>query len=490
VTLSLEPMLAGSPNDERVSRIPRFGPFRSLLVLVDVACVGSAGILANVLADALRPDAPVIWPPHSLYEVPILFAALVAPAILNWFGVYRSWRGRSLDSELRPIAFGLGATFLLLLAIGVVTQSTAYYSRLWMAVWPLLAFGQIACARVALRATLASLYRRGFDTARVALIGDGMLAERVAHHLIAQTDSGFKPVGYFSLNPEAAERIPLPRLGTLQTLGENTERAVGQEIDQVWIVLPLSAENQIRQILHELRHSTIDIRMIPDVFGYQLLNSSTENVVGLPVLNLSYSPISGANRFDKDVLDRVLALGILVLILPFMLLIALTIKLESPGPAIFRQMRHGGDGRPFTVYKFRTMRQEAGNATAAQQATRNDVRITTLGRLLRRTSIDELPQFVNVLQGNMSIVGPRPHPIELNDLFREQVERYMWRHKVKPGITGWAQINGLRGETDTLDKMRKRIEFDLYYIDHWSLWFDIKIILLTVVRGFTGHNAY
>lgn len=317
-----------------------------------------------------------------------------------------------------------------------------------------------------------------------------MLAERVARHLITQNESGFKPVGYFSVSPEAAERIPLPRLGTLQTLGENTERRVGQEIDQLWIVLPLSAEDQLRQVMHELRHSTIDIRMIPDPFDHQLLNSSTENVVGLPVLNLSYSPISGANRFAKDLLDRVMALGILVLILPLMLLIALAIKLESRGPVIFRQLRHGRDGRPFMVYKFRTMRREAANVSAARQATRNDPRITALGRLLRRTSLDELPQFFNVLQGNMSVVGPRPHPVELNELYREQIERYMWRHKVKPGITGWAQINGFRGETDTLDKMRKRIEFDLYYLDHWSLWLDIKIILMTVVRGFTDRNAY
>lgn len=197
-----------------------------------------------------------------------------------------------------------------------------------------------------------------------------------------------------------------------------------------------------------------------------------------------------ANLVAKELLDRVLAVGILVLILPVMLLIALAIKLESPGPVIFRQVRHGRDGRPFTVYKFRTMRREAANVSAAQQATRDDPRITALGRLLRRTSLDELPQFLNVLQGNMSIVGPRPHPVELNELYRDRIERYMWRQEVKPGITGWAQINGFRGETDTLDKMRKRIEFDLYYIDHWSLWFDIKIILITVVRGFTDRNAY
>lgn len=204
----------------------------------------------------------------------------------------------------------------------------------------------------------------------------------------------------------------------------------------------------------------------------------------------SLSPISGANLVAKELLDRVLAVGILVLILPLMLLIALAIKLESPGPVIFRQLRHGRDGRPFTVYKFRTMRREAANVSAAQQATRDDPRITALGRLLRRTSLDELPQFLNVLQGNMSIVGPRPHPVELNELYRDRIERYMWRQVVKPGITGWAQINGFRGETDTLDKMHKRIEFDLYYIDHWSLWFDIKIILITVVRGFTDRNAY
>ncbi|MGH7461693.1 MAG: undecaprenyl-phosphate glucose phosphotransferase, partial [Longimicrobiales bacterium] len=261
-------------------------------------------------------------------------------------------------------------------------------------------------------------------------------------------------------------------------------------IDQLWIVLPLTADEAIRGLLHELRHSTVDIRLVPDLFSYQLLNYSTENIVGLPVLNLSYSPLSGPNRYAKELLDRLLALGILLVISPLLLLIAAGIKLSSPGPIVFRQMRHGWDGEPFTVYKFRSMHVQPPQQGAYEQARRNDPRVTRLGQFLRRTSLDELPQFINVLQGSMSIVGPRPHPIEMNDLYCDQVERYMWRHKVKPGITGWAQVNGYRGETDTLDKMRKRVEYDLYYIEHWSLLFDIRIILMTVWKGFADRNAY
>ena len=220
------------------------------------------------------------------------------------------------------------------------------------------------------------------------------------------------------------------------------------------------------------------------------MNRPMTQIMGLPVVNLSVSPMRvSVNRMVKAVEDRLIAALVLLVTSPLMLLIAIGVKLSSRGPVLFKQLRHGWDGKPIKVYKFRTMRLHDDESNL-RQATRDDSRVTRIGALLRRTSLDELPQFFNVLQGRMSIVGPRPHAIEHNHYYMDQIDSYMQRHKVKPGITGWAQVNGHRGETDTLDKMERRVEHDLYYIENWSLWLDAKIIVLTIVRGFVHPNAY
>ncbi len=246
----------------------------------------------------------------------------------------------------------------------------------------------------------------------------------------------------------------------------------------------------MREILTMLRHCTLKIRLVPDIFGFQLLNYSMSEIAGIPVLDINASPMEGINRLIKAIEDRVLALVILVLISPLVLVIAIMVKLSSPGPVLFKQKRHGWDGKPINVYKFRTMVVHEDVEGQVTQASKNDKRVTRIGAFLRRTSLDELPQFYNVLQGRMSIVGPRPHAMAHNELYKDQVEAYMQRHRVKPGITGWAQINGWRGETDTLDKMQRRVEYDLYYIENWSLWLDLKIIFLTIFKGFVHKNAY
>jgi putative colanic acid biosynthesis UDP-glucose lipid carrier transferase len=243
-------------------------------------------------------------------------------------------------------------------------------------------------------------------------------------------------------------------------------------------------------VLNALRHSTANIRLVPDWFTLKLLNHGVSEVVGIQMLDLSTSPITGETRVIKAVQDFVLATVILLLISPLLLAIALAIKYTSPGPVLYRQKRHGWNGEEIVVYKFRSMvvHQEAGSQVT--QASKNDSRITPLGAFLRRTSLDELPQFINVLQGRMSIVGPRPHAMAHNEHYKELVPNYVLRHKVKPGITGWAQVNGFRGETDTLDKMEKRVEYDLYYIENLSLGLDLKIIVATVFKGFVHKNAY
>ncbi|MGH8523078.1 MAG: undecaprenyl-phosphate glucose phosphotransferase, partial [Gammaproteobacteria bacterium] len=444
--------------------------------MIDLLIACTAGVAAAYIATALQAGG-MQWTLPDSYRLPIALGTFLMPGTLNWVGAYRSWRGLSLDAELRPHVLGVGMVFLVLGVIALVTKTTGLYSRVWMGSWFLLSLVGIATSRVIVRGVLHTMHARGFDTRVVALVGGGPLAARVAQHLQENRDVGLKPVGYFAAEPHEGSGSFLPCMGRIDDIAAVLDRRE-EAVSQLWIVLPLSAESTIRKILHDLRHSTIDIRMVPDMFSYQLVHCSTENVVGLPVLNLSYSPLSGANRYAKELLDRLLAVFILIGISPLMLLIAAAIKLTSPGPAIFKQTRHGGDGEPFTVYKFRTLRV-GPPPVQSDQVTRNDPRVTRLGLFLRRTSLDELPQFFNVIEGTMSIVGPRPHPVALNDLYRDQVERYMWRHKVKPGITGWAQVNGLRGETDTLDKMVARVEHDLAYIRNWSPWLDIKILFLT-----------
>lgn len=259
---------------------------------------------------------------------------------------------------------------------------------------------------------------------------------------------------------------------------------------EIWICLPLKDGDLLKQILQQLRYSTAEIRYFPDFEDIHLLNHKATDMLGMYALDLSCSPMAGGNRWIKRAEDVLLGSLIGILILPLCLLIAIAVKATSRGPVLFKQVRHGIGGKKFKVYKFRTMQVHRERDGQITQAKKNDARLTPIGAFLRRTSLDELPQFYNVLQGSMSIVGPRPHAIAHNDFYKSLVESYFRRHKVKSGITGWAQINGYRGETDTLEKMQKRVKYDLWYIENWSLWLDLKIIFLTLVKGFVNKNAY
>ncbi|MNZ78855.1 UDP-glucose:undecaprenyl-phosphate glucose-1-phosphate transferase [compost metagenome] len=280
--------------------------------------------------------------------------------------------------------------------------------------------------------------------------------------------------------------VPSEWAGNIEQLVEDARAG---KIHNVYIAMPMSEERSIRHLMRELADTTCSVSLIPDVFTFNILHSRVEEVNGVPVVPLYDTPLSGINRVLKRLEDIVLATLILLLISPVLCGIALAVKVSSPGPIIFRQTRYGMDGKPIKVWKFRSMKVME-NDSVVTQATQNDPRVTRVGNFLRRSSLDELPQFINVLTGGMSIVGPRPHAVAHNEEYRALIEGYMLRHKVKPGITGWAQINGWRGETDTLEKMEKRIEFDLEYIREWSVWFDIKIVFLTIFKGFVNKAAY
>ncbi len=423
------------------------------------------------------------------YQMATLIALLLVPLAFSSAGIYQSWRGGLLISEMRRVTLALIGVILILILLGFVTKTSSDYSRLWLGGWALLSWMLLMAYHVFLRFALRWIRQKGFNTRSIAVIGAGELGREVVRRINEASWTGLKVVGLYDDNSRLHHHV-LDGVRVRGDINSLLKLMTRRKIDEVWVALPLRAEARVKEILFELRHHTVTVRFVPDIFGFRLLRHSVSSVAGIPVMNLNSTPMVGVNRVIKGVSDRLLSLVILILISPVMFVIAIAVKLSSSGPVLFRQRRHGWDGKPIKVYKFRTMAVHQENKGTVTQASRNDPRITSIGAFLRRTSLDELPQFFNVLQGRMSIVGPRPHAMEHTEQYKDMVDAYMQRHKVKPGITGWAQINGWRGETDTLDKMKKRVEYDLYYIENWSIWFDLKIIALTILRGFTDKSAY
>lgn len=388
--------------------------------------------------------------------------------------LYRSWRVTDLGLLLRTVTMVWIAIFVAL-AFGLFLTKTAIeVSRAWFVIWALSCWSALAIERFLVYLVLRWLRSKGYNYRTVILIGGGPICNEVQKIVDRSKWGGMKIID---------------QIDTVD-LAEHLKAYGDKQPNEVWLCIPMSHEEEIRLALHALRHSTMDIRLVPDVFTLKLINHGVSNVMGIPMLDLSISPITSGMRLAKAIEDKFLALVILLFITPVMCLIAIGIYITSRGPIFFVQRRWGWNGREINVYKFRTMFEHQEPNGDITQASIDDARVTPLGGFLRRTSLDELPQFINVLQGRMSIVGPRPHAVVHNEHYKELVPRYMLRHKVKPGITGWAQINGYRGETDTLDKMQKRVEFDLFYIENMSIMFDLRIIIETVFKGFSGKAAY
>ena len=368
-------------------------------------------------------------------------------------------------------------------------KTSAVYSRIWLGTWAILGLFFILASRIAVYSFLQYQRKKARNIRSIVIVGAGDLGRRVKEQIDLSPWTGYRVSAFFDDDIELIGKW-VDGIEVRGSIGDVESYVKNSDIDEIWLALPLRAEERMKELLYELRHQTVNIKLIPDIFGFSILNHSMTEVAGLPAVNLSDTPMGGANRIIKELEDRVLAFVILLLISPVALIIAGILKLTSSGPVLFKQRRHGWDGKVINIYKFRTMKLHTEMEGEVTQATLNDTRITRFGAFLRKTSLDELPQFYNVLQGRMSIVGPRPHAIHHNELYKEKVDKYMLRHMVKPGITGWAQVNGLRGETDTLEKMKKRVEFDLYYIENWSIWFDLKIIFFTIFKGFINKNAY
>jgi putative colanic acid biosysnthesis UDP-glucose lipid carrier transferase len=323
---------------------------------------------------------------------------------------------------------------------------------------------------------------------KAVMVGAGALAMTVARALQARPVNPMELVGWFDdrsvdrLHAETSAKL----LGPLSDLAGYVRE---HRIDEVYITLPMSSHPRIATLLEGVHGTTASVYYVPDIPGIGIIQGRLHHINGVPVLGLCETPFVGLNEVVKRASDILLSSLILIVTSPLMLAISIGVKLSSPGPVFFKQRRNGLDGREITVYKFRTMTvQEDGPWIV--QATRNDPRVTPFGAFLRRTSLDELPQFFNVLEGQMSIVGPRPHAIAHNEHYRLAIKAYMVRHKVRPGITGWAQVNGMRGETESVERMQARIEYDLAYLRNWSLWLDLRIVAITIRLMFFDRNAY
>ena len=380
-------------------------------------------------------------------------------------------------------------TLIAILALcAYATRSFHYFEDdvllAWVLVTPVLQWLAVWIGRAVLRRHAS----RPENRSPAVVVGAGALGVKVASALQQNRERGTDFLGYFDdradgrVHPDASARI----LGGLKDVAPHANE---YGVKEIYITLPLGSQPRIVELLEQVQGTTASIYFVPDVFGISIIQGRLEDMNGVPVVGICETPFQGTNDLVKRVSDVVIASVIVILISPLLLAIAIGVKLSSPGPIIFRQRRNGLDGGEIVVYKFRTMRTQ-DDGPVVPQATKNDPRVTRFGAFLRRTSLDELPQFFNVLQGTMSIVGPRPHAVAHNDEYKRIIKAYMVRHKVKPGITGWAQVNGQRGETDTIEKMRVRVEYDLEYLRNWSLGLDLRIIAGTIRLLFFDRHAY
>ncbi|MGF6378581.1 putative colanic acid biosynthesis UDP-glucose lipid carrier transferase [Paraburkholderia atlantica] len=460
--------------------------FRAISRCLDVLFVIAGGLLAH----SMRFAAPI--PFGDTQRLLIAFNCVLVLLLFPGFGAYETWRGKALAPVLARIAAAWVVVVATSLVLAFTLHRTDAVSRLWFGYSTLISGALIIATRCIMQLVLRFVRRRGMNARTVAIVGAPGFARTLLAHLEHAPQAGFKPVCVFDTSVEGpgAYGARLARLPVLTDLKAFATKVRDERVNEVWLALPLSEEHTIYRFTRTFRHDFVNLRFIPDVRSLSLFNHAIVDVVGLPTLNLSATPFSPPQMWPKLMFDRLFAALALFALAPLFVVLAVGIKLTSPGPVFFRQIRKGVDGQPFRIYKFRSMTVHKEQDGQITQATRNDSRVTKLGSFMRRTSLDELPQFLNVLLGQMSVVGPRPHAIEHDDLYKDQVYGYMHRYRIKPGITGWAQVNGYRGATTKVEKMEARVKFDLFYIQNWSFWFDVKIVFITIFKGFVGRNAF
>jgi Undecaprenyl-phosphate glucose phosphotransferase len=457
-----------------------------LLRAVDYVVVVMASWLAFVLYSADR-DAS-----SSSYVLLGVVGSFLAGNALQVAGAYQPSTIRDPFSGLGASLQAVVAVAVILIVSGFVTQTSVAWSRLWAGLWFILTIIGLTGARAGLLVLTRRWAENGSLRRNVAVVGAGAEAERLLAHVVGTSDPTVRIVGVFD---NRSSRVPKsvmghPVRGRVTDLREFTK---AMPVDEVIVAIPWTAEESLASIFSQLRCLPVDVRLAPGPIGYRLLGRRISHLAQLPLLHVADRPLDDWGKMLKWLEDRILGSLILLLIALPMALIALAVKLDSPGPVLFRQKRYGLNNQLIEVLKFRTMRNDRCDQNGDTSTQMNDARLTRIGALLRRTSLDELPQFINVLRGEMSIVGPRPHATQTkagNRLLEDVVAEYRVRYKVKPGITGWAQINGWRGTIDSVEKLRNRVEFDIYYLENWSLMFDLKIIALTMFKGFIGKEVY
>jgi putative colanic acid biosynthesis UDP-glucose lipid carrier transferase len=424
------------------------------------------------------------WNVPERYVLAIIGMSFVCAALFPFMGLYAPQRGVTLFEEVRRL---FNAWLLLAaawFAFLFLSKSGTEFSRVWSTYWIAFGFGIHLAFRGGIRLVLRALRRRGYNLRHIAIVGAGVLGRNIAERLQKTPWSGLAVQAFYDddLSLKGKAVLGVAVLGTVDQLTRDLDE---KSFDQVWIALPMRAEPRIRSLLLALRMHSVQVRFVPDIFNFTLLHHSVTEVAGLPVFNLTESPLEGFNQVLKNVEDFVLSSFFLVMVSPLLALIAMGAKLSSPGPVFYRQERVTWNGERFQMLKFRSMPVNAEAQSGPVWAVRDEQRATPFGAFLRRTSLDELPQFINVLKGEMSIVGPRPERPEFVDRFKQEIPGYMQKHLVKAGITGWAQVNDFRGNTD----LHERIRYDLYYIENWSVWFDLRIIALTIIHVFRSRHA-
>lgn len=421
-------------------------------------------LLAFLLAHWLRFD---FLPLNSNYVIALLCCLLTAAVILPATGAFRhDFRWAFLRKTRRLIA-GWALVTTTLVTLAALFKVTSDYSRIWYAYWVLFGGAGLFISQLIEHAWQIQRKKHSSMIRRLVLVGGGNNGRRVEKRILSDPDGELQLIARFGVDWSGDDVYSIDQLSNF---------VESEKISEVWLAIPWEDKEMLDFTLDALSESVVDVNVVPDLHQYRLLNQGVIEWDGLPVISLSGTPMTGSEQRMKFVFDRLCSLILVVVLSPLMLILAVLVRVSGKGPVIFRQIRHGVGGEPIEIFKYRTMTESQGQY---KQATNNDARVTAIGRFLRRTSLDELPQLFNVVRGDMSLVGPRPHPVELNDLFMSRIPKYMLRHKVKPGITGWAQVNGFRGITDTEEKMSLRIEHDLWYIQNWSLWLDIKILLQT-----------
>lgn len=457
--------------------------FKFSMRLLDVLALGIAGEIS-----ALIRFNTLLMKTEPIHAVLLYFCCGLAFLLFPQFDLYLSWRGRSFLEMLLQLSLSWG----LVLAIGVIfsflIHDVGALSRLWIFFWFLSGLLLLMFIRAIIYSILNYLRKKGFNKKYVLIVGYGPIGREMHRRALQHKWYGYE-VKAIQSDAADAGAMDNPSIVRITELIDVPKYVVANGIHEIWISLPISSSIPLNKLHYLLRNALVDIRWIPDILSMRILSNRITDFLGFPTVELNQPISRGLSGMIKLLFDKIFSLTALILLAPLFLVIAACIKYSSSGPVFFKQPRLGLNGKKFNIYKFRSMKvhQEDGTVT---QATSNDSRVFRIGQFIRRTSLDELPQFINVLIGDMSVVGPRPHALHHNDMYTDLLDLYMLRHRVTPGITGWAQIHGHRGETDTLDKMEKRVQFDLYYIQNWSLWMDFKIIIWTAFKGWTGKNAY